>query len=157
MNTFEMFILRVNSSAASLPRIPSCMVLFLFFSFAVSSTMATTFLDHVVRDRESIQSSFIQLSSGIAFNQELSACAVDSNREYIENIALSVLFRTTRTTLHCPIHGSSPSNCFVSRRYFAANRLEVLLDEDDFRSSSRALERGNFRLLSQLHVTILAL
>ena len=44
------------------------------------------------------------------------------------------------------------------RRYSAAaSRLEVLLDEDDFRSSSRALERGNCLLLSQLHVTILAL
>ena len=56
VNTFEMFTLRVNSFAASLPRIPGCMVLFLFFSFAVTSTMATPFLDHVVRDRESIQS-----------------------------------------------------------------------------------------------------
>ena len=40
------------------------------------------------------------------------------------------------------------------RRYFAANRLEVLVDEDDFGSSSRALENGNFLLLSQLHVAI---
>ena len=42
-------------------------------------------------------------------------------------------------------------------RYSAASRLEVLLDEDDFRSSSRALERGNFLLLSQLRVTVLVL
>ena len=34
------------------------------------------------------------------------------------------------------------------RRFSAASRLEVLLDEDDYRSSSRALERGNFLLLS---------
>ena len=40
------------------------------------------------------------------------------------------------------------------RRYFAASRLEVLLDEDDSRSSSRALERGSFLLVSQLHVAI---
>ena len=40
------------------------------------------------------------------------------------------------------------------RRYFVANRLEVLLDEDDFRSSSPALERGIFLLVSQLHVAI---
>ena len=40
-------------------------------------------------------------------------------------------------------------------RYSAANRLEVLLDEDDFRSSSRALERRSFLLVSQLHVAIL--
>ena len=56
VNTFEMFTLRVNSFVASLPRIPGNAVLFLFFSFTVSSTMATEFLDHVVRDRESIQS-----------------------------------------------------------------------------------------------------
>ena len=40
------------------------------------------------------------------------------------------------------------------RRYFAASRLEVLFDEDDFRSSSRALECGSFLLVSQLHVAI---
>ena len=43
------------------------------------------------------------------------------------------------------------------RRYSAASRLEVLLNENDFRSSSRALERGEFLLLSQLHVAILTL
>ena len=43
------------------------------------------------------------------------------------------------------------------RRYSAASRLEVLLDEDDFRFSSRALERGFFLLLSKLIVAILAL
>ena len=52
VNTFEMFTVRVNSFAASLPRIPCYMVLFLFFSFTVSSTKATPFLDHVVRDFE---------------------------------------------------------------------------------------------------------
>ena len=43
------------------------------------------------------------------------------------------------------------------RRYSAASRLEVLLDEDDFRSSSQALELGDVLLLSQLHVTVLVL
>ena len=56
VNTFVMFILRVNSFAASLPRVEGYMVLFLFFGFAVSSTMTAPFLDHVVRDREYIQS-----------------------------------------------------------------------------------------------------
>ena len=42
----------------------------------------------------------------------------------------------------------------VCRRYFAANRLEVLLDEDDSRSSSRARGRGSSSLVSQLHVAI---
>ena len=53
---FEIFTLRVNSFAASLPRIPSYMVLLLFFNFTVSSTLAAPFLNHEVRDRESILS-----------------------------------------------------------------------------------------------------
>ena len=40
------------------------------------------------------------------------------------------------------------------RRYFAASRLEVLLDEDDSRSSSRVREHRSFLLVSQLHVAI---
>ena len=43
------------------------------------------------------------------------------------------------------------------RRYSAASRHEVLLDENDFRSSSQAYELGDVLLLSQLHVTILVL
>ena len=41
--------------------------------------------------------------------------------------------------------------------YSAASRLEVLLGEDDFRSSSQALELGDVLLLSQLRVTVLVL
>ena len=40
------------------------------------------------------------------------------------------------------------------RRYFVASRLEVLVDEDDSRFSSRALDLGNVLLVSQLHVAI---
>ena len=40
-------------------------------------------------------------------------------------------------------------------RHSAATRLEVLLDEDDFRSFWQALELGDVLLLSQLHVSIL--
>ena len=58
---------------------PKTVVLFLFFGFAVSSTMTAPFLDHVVRDRECIQSLFVKLSSGFATNQELSASAVDNS------------------------------------------------------------------------------
>ena len=39
------------------------------------------------------------------------------------------------------------------KRYSGASRLEVLLDEDDYRSFSQALELGDVLLLSQLHVT----
>ena len=79
---------------------------------------------------------------------------LDSSREDIENIALLELFRITRITLQCPIHESSLWNCYWMgcRRYFAAGRLEVLLDEDDFRSSSKALKRVCFLFVSQLHV-----
>ena len=43
------------------------------------------------------------------------------------------------------------------RRYSAASRLEVLLDEDDFRSFLQALELGDVLLLLQLRVTVLVL
>ena len=74
-----MFTLRVNFLEASLPSIPGNMVLFLFFGFAMSSTMTAPFLDHVVRDRECIQSQLVKLSSGFAFNQKLSASAGDNS------------------------------------------------------------------------------
>ena len=42
--------------------------------------MTALFLDHVVRDeRVHPQSLFVKLSSGFAFNQELSASAVDNS------------------------------------------------------------------------------
>ena len=71
---------------------------------------------------------------------------LDFNIEGILSVALLVVFRTTRRTLRCPFHESSLSNCYWvgCRRYSAASRLEVLLDEDDFRSSSRILERASF-------------
>ena len=56
VNTCRTFTLRVNFLAASLPRIPGHMVLCLFFGLAMSSTMSKSFLYHVVRDRECIQS-----------------------------------------------------------------------------------------------------
>ena len=37
VNTCKMFTMRVNFLAASLPRIPGCMVLYLLFGFAMSS------------------------------------------------------------------------------------------------------------------------
>ena len=66
---------------------------------------------------------------------------LDSNIEGILSIALLELFRITRVTLHCPFHESSLSirHWMDCRRYFVANRLEVLLGEDDSRSSLRCL------------------
>ena len=42
-------------------------------------------------------------------------------------------------------------------RYSAASRLEVLLDEDDFRSFVQTLELGDVLLPLQLSVTVLVL
>ena len=87
----------------------------------------------------------------------MSASTVDNSLvpidKTVRNIALSELFRITQITLHCPFHESSLSNCHSMgcRRYFAASRLEVLLHEDDSRSSSRAREHWSFLLVSQLH------
>ena len=126
--------------------------------------MATLLLDHVVRNWENIWSPPLVKHVGCIRSQpevvrKCSGQFLDSNRQDIENIALSVLFRTTRPTLHCPIHGPSLPNFrwMGCRRYFAASRLEVLVDEDDFRSFLQALELGDVLLLSQLHVTVLVL
>ena len=111
VNTFVIITLRVNSCAASLPRNPGHMVLYLFFGFAMSSTMTASFLYHVVRERECIQSYFVKLSSGFAVNQALSASAVHITSRIISFESLL-------------------NDC---GRHSAASRHEVLLDEDDFR------------------------
>ena len=81
---------------------------------------------------------------------------LDSNKEGILGIALSELFRITRTTQRWPFHESLLFilHWMVCRRYCAANQLEVLVDEDDSRSSSQVRQYGNFLLVSQLHVAI---
>ena len=73
---------------------------------------------------------------------------LDSNKEGILSIALLEKLRTTRITLRCPCHeASSLIFHFVGcRHYFVADRLEVLVDEGDSRSSSPAREHGSFRL-----------
>ena len=67
-----------------------------------------------------------------------------------------ILTSRYQSRIHCPFHESSLSNChwMVWRRYFASNRLEMLLDKDDSRSLSRVREHWNFMLVSQLHVAI---
>ena len=82
---------------------------------------------------------------------------LDSNKQSnLLSIALLELFPITRITLNCPFHESSlPNRHWMGcRSYFAANRLEVLLNEDNSRSSSRVREHGSFLLVSQLHVAI---
>ena len=118
--------------------------------FAVPSTMRSPLLDDVVRDWENIQSPFVKVLAGFAFNQDGSL--LDSNTESILSIALLELFRITRITLHCPFHESLLLILYWMgcKRYFAANRLQVLLDADDSRSSCTC----SWTHLSQVHVTI---
>ena len=109
VNSFVMFFLAVNSFATSLPRVEGDMVLFLCFSVAVPSTMGSHLLDHKVRDRERpvlICDFFGWIRFQPRFVRRCSAQFLDSNREDIENIALLVLFRIPRITLHCPFHES---------------------------------------------------
>ena len=79
---------------------------------------------------------------------------LDSHEERILSIALLLLFRITRITLHYPFHESLLSHChwLGCGRYFAASRHEMLLDEDDSQSSSRIHEHESFLHVSQLHV-----
>ena len=135
-----------NIFDTSLPRVVGHEMLFLCVGFAVPSTVGSPLLDDVVRDGESIQSPLTKILTGFAFFQELFTSAIDDSmtpiKKGIRSIALLELFGITRITLHCPFHESSLSNrhWMGCRRYFAANRLEVLLDEDDSRSSSRVRE-----------------
>ena len=108
VNTCIMFTLRVNFLATSLPRIPGHMVL------PCRAPWATPFLDRVVRATECIQSWFVTLSSGFAFNQEMSESAVDHSLIPIEKTLRTLYLRISFAQLeypHYPIRGSSPSNC----------------------------------------------
>ena len=60
--------------------------------FCRVNTMATPFLDHFVRDRDSIQSQFTKLSSGFDFNQELSASAIDNSLIPIKKSVRTLFF-----------------------------------------------------------------
>ena len=137
-------------------------MLLLCLSFSVPSTTRSPLFDDVVRDWENIQSP-LENVGWIRFpSRDVHKCNrlfIGSNEEGILSIALLELFRITRITLHCLFHKSSLliRHWMGCGRYFAASRLEVHLDEDDSRSSSRAREHGSFLLVSQLHVAIQAL
>ena len=85
VNTCKMFTLGVDFLAASLPLIPGYMVLFLYFGLALSSTMSRSFLYHVVRDRECIQSLSVKKFFGIRCKSSIvrkcSTRSLDSNKE----------------------------------------------------------------------------
>ena len=76
MNTCKCSPWESTFFTASLPRIPSQVVFSLYLGVAVSSTMGSAFLYHVVWDRECIQSQSVKISSGFNVNQALSVSAV---------------------------------------------------------------------------------
>ena len=127
-----MLILAVNSFATSLPRVEGFLVPFLWNSFAVSNTMATPFLDHVVQGTESIQSYFVTFSTGFAFNQEVSAGALHHSLIPTEKTLRALHFRNCFALLeqlyiaHFTNHRLLFVTEWVCRRYSVANRLEEL-------------------------------
>ena len=139
----------------SLPRIVGHMVLFLCFSFAVPSTTRSPSLmtKRGIENASSCHWQKVWLDS--LFNQ-CNRSLLDSKKEGILSNARLEMFRISRITLHCPFDESSPSNrhWMGCRRFFATNRLQVLLDEDDSRSSWRVREHKSFRLVSHLHDAI---
>ena len=132
-------------------------MLLLCFSFAVPSTTRSSLFNDVVWDWENIQSPLVKMLAGIRFlSRDVHKCNrlfLDSNKEGILSIALWELFRINQIAPHCPFHESSflILHWLGCRHYFVADRLEVLVFEDDSRSSSRVREHGSFLLVSQLH------
>ena len=117
VSTCKISTMRVNFLAASLPRIPGYTVLFSFFGFAMSSTMTASFLYHVVRDRECVQSLFFKLSSGFAVNQELFANAVHNS--------LIPIKKTERTLYFWKVSHNSNNSTLPDSRIIA---FELLLN-----------------------------
>ena len=105
----------------------------------------THLLDHVVRERESIQ--FYETFFWIPlFNQEVSASAVHNSlipiKKTVRTIVLLVLSRTTRNNSTLPNFADHFLR-ICCRRCSAASRHEVFLDEYDVRSFSQTLEHGD--------------
>ena len=94
VNTCKIFTLGVDFLTASLPRIPSQVVFSLYIGLAMSSTMGSAFLYHVVRDRECIQSksvkNFFWIRCKSSIVRKCSRRFLDSNKEDTENIVLLV-------------------------------------------------------------------
>ena len=74
--------------------------------------MGSAFLDHVVRDREGIQSLSVKCYSGFAVNQALSASAVHNSLIPKKKTLRTLHFWCSFAQLNnstLPIRGSSPS------------------------------------------------
>ena len=103
------------------------MVLFLFFGFAMTSTMTTSFLYHVVRDRECIQSKFFWTLFWIRFQpRSVRSCSrslLDSKREgHWEHCTLGIVPHNSNISTLSSLSIFCWMGC---RRYSAASRLEV--------------------------------
>ena len=121
--------LRVNFLAASHPRIQGHMVLLSVLQFcrvehhgnAPSWSRSAGKREHPV-----VVCLFFGWFASLPRSvRSCSKSLLDSNREDIENIAHSELFRITRVTLHCPFHESSLSNCqtlFCCKSAWSASR-----------------------------------
>ena len=121
------------------PRIMGYEVLLLCFN------MRSHLLDDIVRDREHP----IAIGEDVGWihflSRDVHKCNklfLDSNKEGILSIALLEFFRITQIALHCPCHESSSLifHQMGCRHYFVVDRVEVLVDECDSRSSSRVRE-----------------
>ena len=112
VNTCKMFTLRVDFLAASLPRIPGHMVLFLFFGLAMSSTMIRSFLYHVVRDRECIQSQFVKFYSDSLSTKICPQVQYTipwfQKKETVRTLYFWKIWHNSKNS-RLPIRGSSPS------------------------------------------------
>ena len=131
-----------------------------FFLITCRAPRGRLFLVDIIRNWESIQSPLMSMLGEFTFYQEISTSAKDHSliprKKAFWALHFLNLFRTTRISLHWPFRESSLSirHWMGCRCYFVASRLEVCLDEDDYRSSSRVREHESFLLVSQLHLAI---
>ena len=112
VNPYKMSTLRVNFLAASLPRIPVYLMLFFLFDALFSlrvcrvehhgSALSWSRCAGQRRHPILVCETFFWFRFTPRTVHKCNRSLLDSNREEIENIALLVLFRTTRITLHFP-------------------------------------------------------
>ena len=96
----------------SLPRNVGHKMLFLCVGFAVPSTAGSLLLDDVVRNWESIQSPLTKILTGFAFNQEVSADAIDHSLIPIEKTLRTLHFRNCFAQLEQLYIAHFTNHCF---------------------------------------------
>ena len=155
VNTCKMSTLRVNFLAASLPRIPSHMVFSLYIGLAVSSTMGRAFslscCPELRLHTVLVSETFFWIRCKSSIVHKCSTQFPCFQRRHWEHCIFKF-----RTLLNSRI--ISFDFCWMDfGRYSAASPPEVLLDEDEFRSSVQDLELGDVLLPLQRSVTVLLL